>query len=169
MLQYEAQVAPGVHAGVPLCNASCGRSGLCCLYFLHHGRLRKNKKITAAWGGIGADLSYAGCGTSQGLVGDLYSLLGVLPIKTVPGSIPITIIENRGCSIAWRRWSRMPGFEVIHENLQRQCGIVTSCQVHLIVELVQQQVHGQYDSSLPRLWQQPFIEFIQLRSGVFPD
>ena len=63
----------------------------------------------------------------------------------------------------------MPGFEVIHENLQRQCGIVTSCQVHLIVELVQQQVHGQYDSSLPRLWQQPFIEFIQLRSGVFPD
>ena len=63
----------------------------------------------------------------------------------------------------------MPGFEVIHENLQRQCGIVTSCQVHLIVELVQQQVHGQYDCSLPHLWQQPFIEFIQLRSGVLPD
>ena len=52
----------------------------------------------------------------------------------------------------------MPGFEVIHENLQRQCGIVTTCQVYLIVELVQQQVLGQYDSRLPHLWLQPFIE-----------
>ena len=163
MLQDEAQEAPGVHAGVPLCNASCGRSGLCCLYFLHHGRLRKNKKITAAWGGIGADLSYAACGTSKatcpvGFVGDLYSLRGVLHIKTVPGSTPFTKIKISRSSIAWRRWSRMPGFEVIHENLQRQCGIVTTCQVHLIVELVQQQVLGQYDSRLPHLWLQPFIE-----------
>ena len=62
----------------------------------------------------------------------------------------------------------MPGFEVIHENLQRQCGIVTTCQVHLIVELVQQQVLGQYDSRLPHLWLQPFIELFQLRSGVSP-
>ena len=131
--------------------------------------LRKNKKITAAWGGIGADLSYAACGIYQGLVGDLYSLLGVLHIKTVPDSIPIRIIKIRESSIAWRRWSRMPGFEVIHENLQRQCGIVTTCQVHLIVELVQQQVLGQYDSRLPHLWLQPFIELFQLRSGVFPD
>ena len=55
----------------------------------------------------------------------------------VATTLTLKIIKknNRRSSIAWRHCLPLSGFEVIHENLQQQRGIVTSCQVQLSVDL----------------------------------